>query len=159
MHLRSILRAAAAASLVALAACEEGLGPAEPGEIVATWGGEPFTGRATAEMAGSTLLVFGSDMETQFDGKSLILRVRNYHGPDEYFVDTDDAEVRYVIGGDGIGDVYATNRGGAGRVNITTDSDGRIIGSVRFDAVARPGYSNPVGASARFEGNFHAPFD
>lgn len=156
MRLRSIVRACCFASLAAAAACETVLGPAAPGEFVATWAGDRLAGPASASREGRVLTIHGSDLPNGMDGKGFSLRIEDFDGPGTYGLNEDDAEVRYVLGGDGIGDVYRTMRDGAGSVNIRSAGDGRVVGTVRFEAEPRPGYGSPAGEQARFEGSFNA---
>lgn len=156
MHLRSILRAFSLASLVAVAGCESTLEPADRGEIVATWAGERFQGTAGAYVSGSALDIVGSDLENGVDGWSVFIRIDDFSGPGSYDLDAGEAEVGWVTGGDAIGDIYRTTTAGAGRLTIGLAGDGRLVGTVRFDAEPSPGGRAPVGSRARFEGSFDA---
>jgi hypothetical protein len=159
MRLRSILPAFCFASVAAVAACENVLEPADTGEFVATWAGDRLTGPASANVDGAVLTLHGDDLVNGMDGRGFIVRVEGFDGPGVYALGADDAEVRYVTGGDGIGDVYRTTRTGAGSVTVSATGNGRVAGSVRFDAEPRPGYASPVGDLARFEGTFNTALD
>jgi hypothetical protein len=76
-------------------------------------------------------------------------------GTGEYALGPGDAAMTYLTGGDVASAVYATVRAGAGTLTIREYGDGRVAGTVEFDAEAARG-ERPVGTAARFVGSFRA---
>lgn len=142
-------------------ACEETTGPGSVGSFQAVWAGSDWRGDASAtvtsrggvdslHLTGSTPRGAGS-MPAAYVRISVPLR-----GTGEYALGPRDAAMTYLIGGDVSSAVYTTTRAGAGTLTIREYGDGRVAGSVTFDAEAARG-ERPVGSAARFQGSFHAP--
>ena len=142
-------------------ACEESTGPEVEPTFLAIWGGSTWTGSATATLTGrggvDSLHLTGSTPPGAGSMPAAYVRISvPARGTGQYALGPGNAAMTYLVGGDVASAVYATTRAGAGTLSITEYGEGRVAGSVTFDADAAAG-ERPVGAAARFEGSFRAP--
>lgn len=147
-------------ALLALSACEESTGPGGAAAFQGTWAGGAWRGDAHATLTGrggvDSLHLTGSTPPGAGSMPAAYVRVSvPVRGAGEYALGPGDAAMTYLLGGDVSTAVYATARAGAGTLSITEYGDGRVAGSVTFEADAARG-ERPVGSAARFEGSFRA---
>lgn len=145
----------------ATSACEESTGPRAEPTFLAVWGGSAWTGSASATISSrggvDSLHVTGSTPPGAGSMPAAYVRISvPLRGTGEYALGPGNAAMTYLVGGDVASAVYATTRAGAGTLSVTEYGDGRVAGSVTFDADAAAG-GRPVGSAARFEGSFRAP--
>ncbi|HEX6038410.1 hypothetical protein [Longimicrobium sp.] len=154
MHIRSIFRTFALASLVAVAACESGTDPSDGGHLLGTWAGEAWDGDAQAYIVNDSLYISSASDGWQ-NGPYVAVGVGPFHGPGTYTLGPASAAIRYIVGGDGIWASYGTRQSPAGTMVVTGFSGGTVTGSVEFVADADPG-DTPAGARSIFRGDFRA---
>ena len=145
----------------ATSACEESTGPGPAATFQAIWAGSAWHADASATLSSrggvDSLHLMGSNPPGAGSMVSTYVRISvPARGTGEYALGPDNAAMTYLVGGDVGTAYYATTRAGAGTLTITEYGDGRVAGSVEFDAEAARG-ERPVGAAARFVGSFRAP--
>ncbi|MEW5931350.1 MAG: hypothetical protein AB1941_28115 [Gemmatimonadota bacterium] len=145
----------------ATSACEESTGPDPAAAFQGIWAGSAWRGDAGATLTGrggvDSLHLTGSTPPGAGSMPAAYVRISvPARGTGEYALGPGNAAMTYLIGGDVASAVYATTRAGAGTLSITEYGNGRVAGSVTFDADAAAG-ERPAGAAARFEGSFRAP--
>jgi hypothetical protein len=156
MHLRSILRTACLATLVAITACESATDtPAQNGSFSFSWGGQQFEGDAQAEVYGGSLYLWGSSPGGAMSPLEVSVTVADFQGPGEYALGPAAGVMRYILGGDVITGTYSIPPAETGTLVVTAVSGETVTGRVEFDAEAERG-GTPVGARARFQGEFQA---
>jgi hypothetical protein len=151
-----IRRAFCLSALVLAAACESGTEPAREGVFDGTWAGQRFAGDAEAVVVGDSLYLVGGSPAGAMDQVFVAIGIGGVEGPGEYPLGPGAAELRYLVGGDGIWAGYETTQPDAGMVVVTSTTGGLFTGHVRFTADAQPG-GTPAGARAEFDADFRAP--
>ncbi len=141
-------------------ACEEATGPGSAGSFEGTWAGGTWQGDASASLTSrggvDSLHLTGSTPRGAGSMPAAYVRISvPVRGTGEYALGPGDAAMTYLTGGDVASAVYATVRAGAGTLTIREYGDGRVAGTVEFDAEAARG-ERPVGTAARFVGSFRA---
>ena len=157
MHLRILRRALLVGVVAALSACESGTGPARPaeGEIIGTWAGARYRGRAEAVLYRDTLYIFGSAPAGGGVSRDLRIRIGSGDGPGRYDLRADDGGIWYVVGGDMIWATYSIPAGETGTLVLTQNDGETVAGTVEFEAETAAD-DPPAGPRARFQGEFRA---
>jgi hypothetical protein len=149
------LRALALVLLATAAAgCESATEPSSDA-FRATWDGDRFEGSASAYVQETQLDLLGWEKNEGEQGIGVRIHITDFAGVGSYSLDAGEAEVVYVLGGDAITARYATAAAGAGTLVVDRVTEGRISGSVRFEADSDHG-TRPTGNQGRFEGSFRA---
>jgi hypothetical protein len=145
----------------ATSACEETTGPGSAGSFQGTWAGGTWQGDASASLTTrggvDSLHLTGSTPRGAESMPAAYVRISvPLRGTGEYALGPGDAAMTYLVGGDVRTAYYVTTRAGAGTLSVHEYGDGRVAGTVEFDAEAAQG-ERPVGSAARFVGSFRAP--